>query len=409
MNAVPAPMYARPSQNTTEASKPAISDVQTSKTLNQLREFKTSIRTMEDDIAKIKVGQQPSGVDINRTVAQSAPLPVATPTVPGPSPLPATPNAPASRPPLVSSGFSIPATPSRPAISTAPSAAPSTGSVLKPSVPGAMPLPKIPMPPTGSVAPNINNTAGGGFNKLFIAIPVLLLVLGIGAYFLFFNSPQIAVETPTPSKTAEPTPSTTPLAQMFGANVAEVPIVSSASPIEDFYAQLAKVDLASTEFKRVTSAGESGSLGLPELFDRFMIAHPVQLNDIFGAERIAVIYGQKETFAGQDATATVDGQKRLVLITEVKDTTNATSILRQWEATSMTTDLGKLLVLDFSKKKPGEFSDNSYPGATIRYQNFPTPDRSIDYAFIQAASTGKTYLVLGNSREAVYAALSRLQ
>ena len=51
-------------------------------------------------------------------------------------------------------------------------------------------------------------------------------------------------------------------------------------------------------------------------------------------------------------------------------------------------------------KNTGPFVATSYKGTPVRFKNFPYPDHSIDYTFVQY--NGKTYLVVAGSREAMF-------
>lgn len=93
---------------------------------------------------------------------------------------------------------------------------------------------------------------------------------------------------------------------------------------------------------------------------------------------------------------------RLGLIINLKDGAEITEIMTAWEETAKA-DLSPLLAgADIANLPAEEFKDNLYQGVNIRYVNFPEPDLSIDYAIIG------NLLVIGSSRESMYAAVDNL-
>ena len=71
----------------------------------------------------------------------------------------------------------------------------------------------------------------------------------------------------------------------------------------------------------------------------------------------------------------------------------------------MNSDLKELFNHDPSKATLTQFSDNIYRGSSIRYVNFPYPDKSIDYVILKPFFVGDNdvnYLIFTSSRESMF-------
>lgn len=137
------------------------------------------------------------------------------------------------------------------------------------------------------------------------------------------------------------------------------------------------------------------------------VSVPQQVMDSLAADSLMLAYGQREVFnqAGQiDPSAAAE--KRLVIIAEAREPSFALQGLGVWEPT-MVTDLQELFTLNAVKESSPTFVNNSYQGTAVKFKNFPNPDRSIDYAVVSAAS-GRSYIVITNSRESMFAAIEVL-
>ncbi len=353
------------------------------------QELRTSLRTMADDISKLKVGQTPTGVDVQKTITGQRPT-APPPFIPqsGPSPI---------RPPAPG----LPPTPRPPSPPPAPKA------VLPPlpvvpsreQRPAPTPMPQVISPPS---------RRGAGRRVLFLLL--LAVLLGGAVFWLFLpQEEEIAEVTPTPERTATPTPIRT-LRSIFGVPASTITLSASGNPASEFSTQFGALTLSSGELRplSVTSATKAGGdLTMLELFDRLLISYPADVRTTLGTDALILAYGQREAFDARGTLIpTSPVQKRLIFVTEVRDAALLTSTMRTWEA-AMTNALASLLNFVKSKAASPLFLDNIYRGTSIRYRNFAFADSTMDYA-IATDIDGKQYLFLTNSREAIYRALDRL-
>ena len=144
-----------------------------------------------------------------------------------------------------------------------------------------------------------------------------------------------------------------------------------------------------------------------ELLDRLSIQYPVALSEVIKGDNMMFMYGQEEILGGTDSLPDPSlANKKVVLIVELKDVTRAKEILREWELT-MPDDLKNMFNIEPNKAGTSGFNNNEYGGVSIRYINFPLPDRSIDYAIVHSLK-GRQYLLLTNSRESMYSPIEKI-
>ncbi len=96
---------------------------------------------------------------------------------------------------------------------------------------------------------------------------------------------------------------------------------------------------------------------------------------------------------------------KMALAVRVTDAAQAKTQLTFWEDT-MLERLGEFYGLPLPAGDLS-FSDNTHRSISIRYVNFPTPDRSIDYAIV-TAKNGNDYLIIANSREQMFLIIDKL-
>ncbi len=344
-----------------------------------VKEYQSSIRTMNEDISKIKQGQKPTGIEIPRKIEQVAPVPQVIP------PKPAVP----------SQQFKVPSVNLGEAQKTGPLAQ-SRDFSKPPTAPKVDSKPQIYVPEGGQKSDNRN--------LLFIGIGAVAIVAGFSYWFFVLRSPapEVVIESPTPFPTATPIQD---LNSIFsGINTENV---SVKDPSADLNTNIKTLAINGGEFKNLNVTSESKGQFTLGLLD--FLAKPAQpLVDNMGADHKIFLYGQKESFdtKGQLKTNAVVG-KRLVFVNEVKDVVAAFQIAKNWE-TSMNEDLKFVFEFDPKKQQSKDFGDNSYRGVNVRYKNFKYADKSIDYAIVPA-SNGKSYLVISGSREAMYATINKLK
>ncbi|OGN16429.1 MAG: hypothetical protein A3C88_01240 [Candidatus Yanofskybacteria bacterium RIFCSPHIGHO2_02_FULL_50_12] len=353
---------------------------------NLPKEYQSNIRTMADDISKIKAGQQPQGVPVPRKIEPSKP--------PAPSVKPSVPTPPA--PPTGGPKISMPA--------------PLAAQPLKPSMPPKpVPVP-VPVPPPAPAPKSETPPAPASSGNRVMMLMALLAVVVLGGvaywYFMIRTPVEVAIETPTPTATSEPT--ATPilgLAAIFperggaiilppGRDTTPDPNTSQAfrTAFEVQPLPIGKFSMLGLQGS-TASASQSAEM---DIWDLLLISGPSTYRPIEGADSAILLFKQTEGFdaSGKSMTSL---ERRLVLISEVES------------LESVNINEG-IIPIHFAgifghdpNKSKGSFLETNYQGVTIRYKNFPYPDRSLDYAVIPYQD--KNYLVLAGSREAMFATI----
>lgn len=380
-----------------------------------VKEYQSSIRTMTEDIAKIKQGQKPMGIDIPRKVEQAVPI---TP------PKPISPPAPAmqSKPAMPGQQFKVPGvnigeiqktTPlaqskdfSKPSITPPP--------VPKPSAPKVEPKTLIYIPPDGKQRVNRK--------MLFVGIGIVAIMAGFSYWFFVLRSPapKVVIKTsaPTATKTSVPTPTPTLTSIFSGAQKQDISI-KTKNTLPVFVSDVDKVVVDLEAFKVIEATDVQTppvAYSFTDLMTKLTLKIPSELVSNFGNDSVALVYGQKESFDSKgNFKVNVSPSNRIVIVAEVKDPTAAFQSMVSWEpdetgmpARPMMVSLSPLFDLSINKYASLNFLDNTYRGVAIKYKNFPYADKSIDYAVVTSFS-GKSYLVISGSREAMYATIDKLK
>jgi hypothetical protein len=347
-------------------------------------EYKTAIRSMADDIAKIKIGQQPTGTEVQKTIVPAAP----------------TQEAPAQAQP----SRLTQQTPVRASLGeTERSSTIRTPTLVTPSTPSS--LPPQPLPNTTVVS-----QSGGSRSWLYLLI-ITLAILGMIVYLIMNRESDVPEETPTPLATQTATPTPTPSISNQFPGVNESITLSETDPAADLQNKINGLALNPGELKKVIMSSAlkgSGDLSITDLMSELKVTYPTALETALGEDILTLVYGQREVFsANGQVQLDAPVQKRLVFLTEIKDLNAINQILSSWEPT-MPDSLGPIFLLNKAKATGSGFLDNPYNGTSIRYRNFAYPDRAIDYAIIRA-SNGRSYLMLAGSREAAFSVVDRLR
>ena len=352
-----------------------------------VKEYQSSIRTMSEDISKIKQGQKPIGVDIPRKIEQVVPAP--QPTIPKPA--------------MPSPQFKVPNVNLGEAKKTGPLTQSKNFSIPSKPVPSSVPVvPKVEA--KSQIYVPQEGSKGGNRNMLFMGIGLLAIVAGLLYWFFALRSPApvAVIETLTPTPTATPIQDLNSI--LLGINAENI---SVKDPAMDLNTSIKTLVINGGEFKNLNVTSESKGQFVLGLLD--FIAKPVQqLIDNMGSDYKVLLYGQKEIFDSNGQLKINPAvEKRLVFINEVKDALTAVQLGKNWEA-SMNEDFRPIFEFDPKKKESVDFSNNFYGGFPIRYKNFKYADRSIDYAIV-SVSNGKSYLIIAGSREAIYATIDKLK
>lgn len=275
-----------------------------------------------------------------------------------------------------------------------------------------------PPPTPASSAPTqiiIPENGGPSRNRLYILIALGAILIGGLYWFLSSGNEEVAQVTPTPTSTPRATVTATPapktLGTLIGGTAETITLANTGDPSTDFWAKVNALSLSGGEMRRLAvkaATKENGELTPIELLDRFIISYPAELKNQLSGESAIVVYGQREAFDAKGTIIPVPPiQKRVVLISELRDSAAVTSTLKTWEAT-MTNALAPLFKYNKAKAATQAFLDNIYQGKALRYKNFAYPDNTIDYSIVQA-SNGKIYLVITHSREAIFGTIDKLR
>lgn len=370
--------------------KPAVPATPPSTTFG-VKEYQSSIRTMSEDISKLKQGQKPMGVDVPRKVEQ---VPISKPVVPQPT--------------VPNQQFKVPTVNLGETQKTGPMA--QSKDFKPPTAPKVESKQQIYVPPEGG-------QKGINRNMLFLGIGAMAVVAGFSYWFFVLKSstPKIVVESPTPTPEVTETPVPTPiptLTSIFFGTPKQTISITAKNTLASFVGDVtSRVVVDSGSFKMIEAMDvqtPSVSYGFFELLSKLALTIPTELVNNFGIDSAMFIYGQKESFdVNGNLKVGVTAPNRIVIVAEIKDLSSASQIVNAWEA-SLSSDFNTLFSLGKASKVQIGFLDNSYQGVSIRYKNFPYADITIDYSIVQA-SNGKTYFVIADSREAMYATIGKLK
>ncbi len=406
-------------------------------------ELRLSIRTMTDDLQRIKRGQSISASE--QTISLSPPAKSATPLPPKPLPRPVLPPPPPRPQPPPVQPTPLRPPPQAPIIPPLTQAPPSirpvpapVGSLTLPPLPAPVPLSdeakhyhpekvideETVLPPfLGAPIPKkvkkptnekieyglIARIVGSGMTT-GISITIIMAIAAYGLiYFLYLKKPEtpVVTSTPTPSSTTGPEinelktifSSVAILDYTFPQNQSE-----SLSSLKTF---LNNQTLLKKEFKSINitlSSDQAQTIPtLTTILSYLSLNYPVELKDQINTNYVVLIYGQEETFGGQTDSV----PNKIVIIAEIKDMTKVSEIMAKWE-TTLPNDLKGLFDIDPTKAATQTFLTNEHRGIVIRYKNFPLPDKSIDYSILTSL-TNHNYLIISNSRESMYSPTEKIQ
>ncbi|MEK7138649.1 MAG: hypothetical protein AAB799_00515 [Patescibacteria group bacterium] len=350
---------------------------------------------MGEDIASIRSGQKPSGVDIPRKVTPEITRPIVE--VPRPQ-------APSQS--VVTPGSTI-----------GLGKAEKTGPLpMPPSLkkPLEVPKPIIVQPPITVPTPKTRWSGFGGLNKKTYVIIGGIVVLGVFLYWfavLRLPEPEVVV-SPTPTFTVTPTPVAKNLNDIFAGTSANFEVMTANDIAGDFKTMADSLNIARNEFAKIELVKSTGdtltSLTWLEMFDVAQTNYPIELKDYI-TDSLTVAYGQSESFNKDGSinfTSPSQGFNKVSFVAKVKDKASVETVMKNWESTAPSALAKYLSIGNISNEASVNFLDNSYRSTVIRYKNFPFPDITVDYAVVEAA--GQSYLVISGSRESMYSVIDVL-
>ena len=426
--------------------------VVSSKEAAGISELKLAIRTMADDLARLKQGKEPLGFEAKKVISkdiegESAQVqekkneePVASKSI-----LPSQLN----RAPIFSRGnikspFPIPAHPIPSPSSGSPSGKgfsffggsdeqtntesktgfPIKKEIHRPELEDKLPAylgAPLPMPKKKITKPEdekieyglIARVIGSGMTTGIMSTIIVAIAVYFLIFYLFFNSEEASVVIPiSSSPIITATPEVDELADIFKSEgvVSYRLVENSESIVSDFRIFIEKESIGDKEFKKIEillSSSEDITLGLIDILDKFGIKYPQALEGIIKDSKAIFLYGQQEVFGSGENSGELNSIKGLVFIVEISSGESATKVLKDWEL-SLPQDFSKIFRIDPLKESTKEFLNNNRQGVLIRYKNFPLPDRSVDYAIVPSLS-GRRYLVITNSRESMYSPIDKIR
>jgi hypothetical protein len=352
--------------------------------------FKSSIRTMQEDIAALKKGGSPAGFQIEKQSEKDEKTSVQPPI------LKPTPTFQAS---------------SHVELGRLEKSKPLTGGVSLPPPPPSTPskIAGLQLPGLGSSKPSIGLPAApseffGGFGGLnsrkLIWGGVGLLVIAILVIFFFVLRPSVpeVVFTPTPVPTS--TPLLLPGIEGTFSIFSKVNLNAGADVFDSLLVNINKSILAGKEPGLYKIIDPQNGLGYSfnSLMSGALVTVPEEVRLLTSEADFYLSLMQKD-----------DGEygRAFIVKLNVGIGGGPNEQLSRWE-TSMASNLKDLFGLDVAKAASSDFLDNTYQGLPIRYMNFPDPLSTVDYGFV-TTNAGDVYMIFTNSRAHMYSIIDKLK
>ncbi len=280
---------------------------------------------------------------------------------------------------------------------------------LLPAFPGA-PMPKkIPKKQEEKVEYRaIARVVSSGMVTGILGTVILAVVVYFALTFFVFKKEPLSLNSTTP----------TPVDQTSGSDDKGLETIFKSTPLINFNVPTDNKTTArelqsfmdgqnidKKEFKRINfqipGLAPDQNPSFVDIMKSLAITPPPELKDIISKDNMVFLYGQEEVF-GNEANL-----KRLVFIVEIKDSDKVQEVMNKWEAT-LADDFNEVFNIDPSKQASYTFLTNDHRGVTIKYKNFPLPDKSIDYTIITSL-TGRHYLMITNSRESMFSPADKIK
>jgi len=233
---------------------------------------------------------------------------------------------------------------------------------------------------------------------LIILIIAAIILAGIALFFYWQGLKPSALPPEEQSLPESIKPSESLIAVDETKIISLLPEASFTDALKQDIKQESRKEQGIGTFKRLAVLKNTKEfLSLIEFFEKMqLIVPPYALTELLGPNYTLALYNQ-------------NGEKHLVLVSEVKNSENLEEQLNFWEKT-MFNDLKNF----FLTETPGqpltsEFEEIAYPPtiepekqATIRYLNFSDPGLTFDYTII------KDVFVLTTNKEAMYKIVDNL-
>lgn len=345
-----------------------------------VKEYQSSIRTMGEDISRLKQGQKPTGIDVPRKVEQVIPVP--QPTLPKPA--------------MPSPQFKIPSVNLGEAQKTGPLA--QSKDFTRPVAPPSGPIKSKAEPKTQIYVPQ-EGQKGGNRNLLFVGVGVVAILAGFSYWFFVLRSPapEVVIESPTPTPTAILTPTPSPLDKL---GIAEnVPVSSTGAFLPALTAEINSRRPAIGQIKLFDIVNENQQKYTFKEFLTKLAIDTSTLNDTMGIldtkEWVLGYFG----YYGQPGTGQNPSSRLFIVLTQ-KDSISAASLMNTWEP-RIIKDLTSLFSLSSPSSKL-TFTSDIYSNINFRFVRIPDKDLGVAYAVFQ------NYLIIGSSRDSFRVILDAL-
>lgn len=249
--------------------------------------------------------------------------------------------------------------------------------------------------------------SGGRFPALHIPRVALLGIAGLivlggisgAAYFFFLRSHKTTTSPPPPAATTEPSPAATEAPKPL------LPIPATTRSIASI--EEARVELHELFAQRDTS-GTLRALAIK--LENAQETRYLSLSDIAAALDITFPENVLASVNSNSFTLFLfnnpeDGSTRAGLAFQVTDANALAQAMAQWEA-AMPSDLDPLLLSLGKTEEPDDlrFKTTVRKGLTNHYLNFPGPATSVDYT----VDPSRKIMLLATSRDTMYAAIDSL-
>lgn len=441
-------------------------------------EVKLSIRTMADDLNRLRRGQMPTGVEARKVLTQQVSGKVkiveelaqkaeeaASELEPLPPPIP-------SRPPTFSRNEiktkkplpSVPI-PSLPVSGSdkqtkerrswfgfplfsgkkeKPEPNPQFSQAIKPKTAPSLPIrdemektittpvPRkiedlpaylgAPMPSKKIISPEedkveyglIARVVGSGMTTGILSTVILAAILYLVLSYFVFNTEELPTPTPIATQTdISPTPEINELDAIF-RTISAVNFTLSEEPDQaaiSFRNFIDQEPIDTKQFKKVnfiTDQANQNDINVDYIFEKLGVKYPTELKSVIKPNRLLFLYGQQEKFpVVSNETDNETPARGMVFIVEVTNEESTRAVLKKWELT-MPQDFRVIFDIDPTKEASKDFLENKRQGVSIKYKNFPLPDKSVDYAIVSSL-TGRKYLVITSSRESMFSPVDKLR
>lgn len=277
--------------------------------------------------------------------------------------------------------------------------------------------PQAPQTAAQIVAPPPSGSSSSTGRKVLIGA-IVLLVIGVLAAVAFSFLGGSGEPAPTPSVAASASPTPTPSATLisrsgansfFSGQSSTVTLGAEGAEQTDFINAVSVAQPPAGQVVKLDVRDIDSPMTGKEFFSlMYGTSAPAAVSGNIGDDWSSLVFGQTETADASGSMIITDTvSNRLILIFEVTDPAAVKEAMPAWEADSLATSSAPLFGYAMANQIVPSFSDGGYLEVPVRYWNFPYADRALDWAITEAPN-GKTYLLLGGSKQSMFYAMDRM-